>query len=101
MGRERLILSDDELEKLGFERMTNGKEDDPFGFWFEIRLSEKDSSGDYLALECDAFRDFSLTHPVFVESTALNFKSKDEIEAFVQPFKREYNHAFSFMLDLE
>lgn len=96
--RSKIYPTPEELEKLGFEQKGSG--DDPRDFWHEIDLSNKEASENEITLELDAYFDFCLNMPKFLEPVPLNFKSIKEIETFISIFKRPWNGAFSGLLDI-
>jgi hypothetical protein len=89
----KLFLNETQLEQLGF--IQRGSGDDPRDLWHEIELFK---DAETVTLDYDAYRDFSLCMPDF--SIPLNFQTADEVKFFISIFKRKYNHAFSFLLNI-
>ena len=99
MSRNKIYPSESELLELGFEEKNNGG-DHPFDYWYEIDLTNKESSPYKIILAMDGAFDFSLEIEGLDDNIPLNFQSVEEIKVFISIFKRPYNHMFSSLLDV-
>jgi len=99
MSRKKLYVLTNELESLGFKKKSNGIDNDPRDFWWEIDLSNNEDNPDYkIILFCDAYSDFTLE--IAPIEFHLNFQTLEELQTFINVFKRENNHAFTGILDI-